>query len=49
MLAGLVRSGRRVCLLCFEADPAHCHRSMVADALTSLVPVRIIHLVPADD
>jgi uncharacterized protein (DUF488 family) len=45
-LAGLVRSGRRVCLLCFEADPAHCHRSLVADALASLLPVRIAHLAP---
>ena len=48
-LAGIVRSGRRVCLLCFEADPAQCHRSMVAAALASLVPVRIAHLRPADE
>jgi len=46
-LVGLVRDGeRRVCILCFEADPAHCHRSMVADALTALVPVRVEHLHP---
>jgi uncharacterized protein (DUF488 family) len=48
-LAGLVRSGRRVSLLCFEADPAHCHRSMVADALTSLVPAHVVHLLPHDE
>jgi uncharacterized protein (DUF488 family) len=48
MLAELVRSGRRVCLLCFEADPAHCHRSMVVDALASLLPVQVTHLAPAD-
>jgi uncharacterized protein (DUF488 family) len=48
-LADLVRSGRRVCLLCFEADPAHCHRSMVAAALESLVPVRVTHLMPSDE
>src|SRR5215207_7662723 len=29
-LAELVRTGPRVCLLCFEADPTHCHRSLVA-------------------
>jgi uncharacterized protein (DUF488 family) len=46
VLADLVRGDRRVCLLCFEADPAHCHRSMVADALTALVPVRVEHLHP---
>jgi uncharacterized protein (DUF488 family) len=46
-LAELVRDGkRRVCLLCFEADPAHCHRTMVAEALQTLVPVRVEHLHP---
>ena len=45
-LADMVRAGRRVCLLCFEADPAHCHRSMVAEALNELVPVRADHLHP---
>ena len=43
-LADLVRSGRLVCLLCLEADPAHCHRSMVAEALGELVPVEVTHL-----
>jgi hypothetical protein len=46
-LAALVRSGRRACLLCFEADPAHCHRSMVCEALGSLVPLRVTDLAPA--
>ncbi|HEU4565388.1 MAG TPA: DUF488 domain-containing protein [Gemmatimonadaceae bacterium] len=48
-LAELVRSGRRVCLLCFEADPAHCHRALVAAALGELVPVRVEHLAPEPD
>ncbi len=43
-LADLVRGGRRVCLLCFEADPAHCHRTLVADALAELVPIEISDL-----
>lgn len=34
-LIELVR-GKRACLLCFEADPALCHRSLVADAARSL-------------
>jgi uncharacterized protein (DUF488 family) len=34
----------RVALMCFEADPATCHRSMVADALSEIGPVRTIHL-----
>ncbi len=45
-VAALVRDGRRLCLLCFEADPAHCHRALVADALRALVPVEIVHLRP---
>ena len=45
-LAVIVRS-RRACLLCFEADPTHCHRSLVADALAALVYLRITHLAPS--
>ena len=48
-LADLVRSDRRVCLLCFEADPAHCHRSMVAAALGEVMPLQVAHLAPRDD
>jgi uncharacterized protein (DUF488 family) len=48
-LADLVRSGRRVCLLCFEAEPEHCHRSMVADALGARMPVEVMHLIPRDE
>jgi uncharacterized protein (DUF488 family) len=46
VLAGLVRDGRRVCILCFEHDPAHCHRTLVAEALGALVPVEVVHLRP---
>ena len=48
-LAELVRSGRRVCLLCYEHDPAHCHRTLVADALQPLVKVKVEHLFPGRD
>jgi uncharacterized protein (DUF488 family) len=48
-LAELVHSGRRVCLLCFEHDPDHCHRSIVAGALASLLPLRVDHLIPVSD
>jgi uncharacterized protein (DUF488 family) len=44
VLADIVRGGRRVCLLCFEADPAHCHRTLVAKALSELVPIDLRHL-----
>jgi uncharacterized protein (DUF488 family) len=48
-LADLVRAGPPICLLCYEADPAHCHRSMVADALAPLVPIEVHHLTPFHD
>ena len=48
-LADLVRGGRKVCLLCFEHDPAHCHRSLVASALGALVPIEVHDLAPELD
>jgi uncharacterized protein (DUF488 family) len=45
-LVELVRSGQRVCLLCFEHDPAHCHRTMVASALHERLPIKVEHLSP---
>lgn len=44
-LADLARGDRRLCLLCFEADPAHCHRTLVAEALGKLVDVDVQHLL----
>ena len=49
LLADIVRQGRQVCLLCFEADPAHCHRSLVANALVERLPVGIANLAPWPD
>jgi uncharacterized protein (DUF488 family) len=48
-LAELVRAGRRVALLCLEANPEHCHRTLVANALAEKVKVRIDHLAPSED
>jgi uncharacterized protein (DUF488 family) len=45
-LADLVSSNRRVCILCFEADPAHCHRRLVAQALQQKIGVDIVDLFP---
>src|SRR5712691_6135104 len=30
-LAALVRAGERICLLCYERDPGHCHRRRVGE------------------
>ena len=46
-LADIVHAGRRVCLLCLEADATHCHRAIVADALAALLPIRVEHLATA--
>ena len=48
-LVELVQGERRVCLLCFEAAPAHCHRTLVAEALGERLPVRVEHLRPQTD
>ena len=48
-LAGLATSEAPVCLLCFEADPAHCHRTLVAEALAPLVSFRLVHLRPGQE
>ena len=48
-LIGIVAGGRRVVLLCFEADPRHCHRSLVVDAMMAHLPLQVSHLAPIDD
>ncbi|MGH7515563.1 MAG: DUF488 family protein [Gemmatimonadales bacterium] len=45
-LRELASGGRRVCLLCFEADPEHCHRTLVAEALAARLPIAVLHLRP---
>jgi uncharacterized protein (DUF488 family) len=37
----------RTAIMCAEADPRHCHRSLIADALT-MRGVVVIHLVDAN-
>jgi uncharacterized protein (DUF488 family) len=45
-LAGIVRGGRRVCLLCYEADPAECHRTLVVEALRKDLNLAVTDLRP---
>jgi uncharacterized protein (DUF488 family) len=45
-LTALVRAGRRVCLLCYERDPAHCHRRRIADIVHERTGARLDHLIP---
>ncbi len=37
---------QRACLLCFERDPAHCHRRLVADLVSEETGQAVIHLHP---
>ena len=48
-LVDIVSSGKRVCVMCLEADAAHCHRSVVAREVAERVPVRIIDLDASED
>jgi uncharacterized protein (DUF488 family) len=43
-LIDLVQSGRRVCLLCYERDVAHCHRKRVAELVCEATGVDVKHL-----
>ena len=45
-LTSLVRAGRRVCLLCYERDPAQCHRRRVAEIVNERTGAKIEHLIP---
>jgi uncharacterized protein (DUF488 family) len=42
-LSELVRT-RQVCVLCLEANPEECHRSLLADRLRSNMGVEVVHL-----
>ena len=42
-------AGTRSCLLCFERDPAHCHRRLVAEMIAADSGQAIVHLHPAAD
>lgn len=43
-LTALARAGKRLCLLCYERDPAQCHRSFIADRLARRLGVTVEHL-----
>jgi uncharacterized protein (DUF488 family) len=48
-LLSLVRSGQRICLLCFERDPAMCHRSRIAEIVHDRTGAAVRNLIPAID
>jgi uncharacterized protein (DUF488 family) len=40
----MARSRRPLCLLCYERDPAHCHRQRLADELRARLGLKVEHL-----
>ncbi|MFL1875156.1 DUF488 family protein [Hansschlegelia beijingensis] len=49
-LEQLVRTGKRLCLLCFEREPEHCHRLMIAERVEAAdadVAIEHLHPLPA--
>ncbi|HVX98452.1 MAG TPA: DUF488 domain-containing protein [Pseudorhodoplanes sp.] len=45
-LVRLVKSGRRVCLLCYERNHEECHRSRIAEVVQRRTRARISNLAP---
>ena len=43
-LTAIVKSGRPVCLLCYERDVARCHRRRIAELICERTGVAVEHL-----
>ena len=43
-LTQIMRSGRPVCLLCYERDVEHCHRKRIAELICERTGVKAEHL-----
>jgi uncharacterized protein (DUF488 family) len=43
-LTAMAKSGRPLCLLCYERDPAHCHRQRLAEELHKRLGIRVENL-----
>jgi uncharacterized protein (DUF488 family) len=43
-LTTIVKSGRSVCLLCYERDVAHCHRKRIAELVCERTGISVTHL-----
>ena len=46
-LIALIKSGKRVALLCYERDPNECHRSRIAALVKKRMRVKVEDLIPA--
>ena len=41
-----MKAGKRVCLLCYERDPTHCHRTRIAALVKKRARVKVEDLIP---
>jgi uncharacterized protein DUF488 len=42
----LIKSGKRVALLCYCRDPKTCHRSRIVANVKRRLPVKVTDLIP---
>lgn len=45
-LVDLVKSGKRICVLCYCRDPATCHRSRISASVKKRTGVEVENLIP---
>ncbi len=45
-LIALIKSGKRIALLCYERDPKQCHRSRIAALVKKRTRVTVADLIP---
>ncbi len=45
-LVALVKRDKPICLLCFERDPNHCHRSRIAEIVRERTKATVKDLIP---
>ena len=45
-LIALIKSGKRVCLLCYCRDPKACHRDRIVANVKKRTPVNVENLIP---
>ena len=46
-LTALIKSSQRICLLCYERNPAECHRSRIVANIKKRMRVKVEDLVPS--
>lgn len=45
-LLGLLRRGKKICLMCYEHDPDTCHRTIIAERVREELGLKIENLAP---